>query len=166
MAEPNMKRRTGGTLRMKWLGEFYHRFDEVVGLVLLFFLALVTVAAVLRLGRGIYGMILSRMFETIDYSAFQTVFGMVLTTFILLELLHAIVFQFIRKHEPPLLLRSFLLIALLALARKILLTEINSDLLIALSIAILSLSVSIWILGRSVWITEHQGSDHTPSGHS
>ena len=150
--------------RLDRLGSYYRGFVEVVGAVLLVLLASVAVVSIIRLARGAFTLVLSRALESIEFQAFQTVFGMALTVFILLELLHAIVFQFVGKHEPHLLLRSFLLIALLALARKILLVEVDPELLIAISIAILSLSVSVWILGRSSWVRADGAGVSSPAG--
>lgn len=148
----------------RWLDRGFHGFNLVIGYALLAILVVLSGVAFIRLLFGLWSLLLADFvdgfgFTEASYGDFQTVFGMIITLLIAMELLHAVVHQFILRHKLSMLLRVFLVITLLALARKLLLIDVvtvSAYVLFALAAAVPLIALALWLLGRHqrTWIEE------------
>ena len=138
------------------LDRWFRGFNLVIGYALLAILIVLTGVALVRLLFGVWALLLVDFvdgfgFAEASYGDFQTVFGMIITLLIAMELLHAVVYQFILRHKLSMLLQVFLVITLLALARKLLLIDVatvSAYLLFALAAAVPLIATALWLLGR------------------
>jgi uncharacterized membrane protein (DUF373 family) len=105
--------------RAQWgLLTVYHKFEQVITLVLTALIAVVVVLAVWKLALKIlFGIVLSSTLDPSDYAAFQAVFGMMFTVIIALEFKRSLLIVVERRYGVV-HVRSVILIALLAIGRK------------------------------------------------
>ena len=126
----------------------YERFEMVVGLLLRGVIGVIIVVALYRLIAGVVGSILLRALNPLDHVVFQQVFGAIMTLLIALEFNHTL------RYAAPgargiIHARIVILIALLALARKIIvadLFEIAPAALFGLAALSLSLGLTYWLI--------------------
>jgi uncharacterized membrane protein (DUF373 family) len=126
----------------------YQKFEQVVVLFLTGLIALVIVFAVWNLTVNIVGSVLLSSFDPTDYSVFQAIFGMILTVIIALEFKKSLLLVAERR-ESVVQVRIVLLIALLAIVRKLLILDVRTTdalQLFALSAAILALGGVYWLV--------------------
>jgi uncharacterized membrane protein (DUF373 family) len=127
----------------------YQRFEQVVVLVLTVLIAVIVVAAVWNLTLNIlFGIILSGSLDPSDYRVFQAVFGMIFTVIIALEFKKSLLVV-ADRHDSVVQIRSVVVIALLAICRKIIildLTETDALHTLAFAAAILALGVVYWLM--------------------
>ena len=126
----------------------YQKFEQVVVLFLTGLIALVIVFAVWNLTVKIVGSVLLSSFDPTDYSVFQAIFGMILTVIIALEFKKSLLLVAERR-ESVVQVRTVLLIALLAIVRKLLILDVRTTdalQLFALSAAILALGGVYWVV--------------------
>ena len=126
----------------------YQKFEQVVVLFLTGLIALVIVFAVWNLTVKIVGSVLLSSFDPTDYSVFQAIFGMILTVIIALEFKKSLLLVAERR-ESVVQVRTVLLIALLAIVRKLLILDVRTTdalQLFALSAAILALGGVYWLV--------------------
>jgi uncharacterized membrane protein (DUF373 family) len=127
----------------------YQRFEHVVIVLLTALIAVIVIAAVWNLSLKIlFGLVLSGSLDPSDYSAFQAVFGMIFTVIIALEFKKSLLVVAERR-ETIVQIRSVVMIALLAICRKIIildLTETDALHILALAAAILALGVVYWLI--------------------
>lgn len=136
------------TLSEQWrLMGFYERFEQVVALVLSAVIAVVIVISMVQLIRVVFTLLLVDAFNPLDHAVFQTVFGMIMTLLIAMEFKHSII-KVAMRQENIIQVKTVILIALLALARKfvILDPEISPAKVAALAGAALALGVIYWLL--------------------
>ena len=98
--------------------------------------------------QGLYALLLSDTFDLTDLAAFQSVFGMVFTVIIALEFKRTLVLV-TERTESVVQVRAVILIALLAIVRKLIILDISpSDApqLLALAVATLSLGGVYWLI--------------------
>lgn len=130
-------------------------FSLAIGYALLAILLILAGVALVRLLLGLWELILVDFadgfeFTDVSFGDFQTVFGMIITLLIVMELVHAIVGQFILQHKLAMLLRVFLMITILALTRKLLLVDVSSVsgyVLLALAAAVPLMALALWLMG-------------------
>src|SRR5690606_8127102 len=94
--------------------------------------------------------LLAASFDPTDHAEFQAVFGMILTIIIALEFKRSILVVAERRYSVV-QARAIVLIALLALVRKILILDLNTTSagqLLGLGAAILALGAVYWIVGE------------------
>jgi uncharacterized membrane protein (DUF373 family) len=124
------------------------RFEHIVIMLLTALIAVIVVAAVWNLSLKIlFGLVLSGGFDPSDYSAFQSVFGMIFTVIIALEFKKSLLVVAERR-DTVVQIRSVVMIALLAVCRKVIildLTEIDALHTLAFAAAILALGVVYWL---------------------
>ena len=129
---------------------FYQRFEHVVVMFLSALIGVIVVAALWTLTLKIlFGLILSGGLDPSDYSAFQAVFGMILTVIIALEFKKSLLVG-AEGGDTVVQIRSVVAIALLAICRKIIildLTETDALHIVALAAAILALGLIYWLIG-------------------
>jgi uncharacterized membrane protein (DUF373 family) len=127
----------------------YQRFEHVVVLILTALIAVIVVAAIWNLSLKIlFGLVLSGSLDPSDYSAFQAVFGMIFTVIIALEFKKSLLVMTERR-DSVVQIRSVVLIALLALCRKVIILDlVETDAMhtMPLAAAILALGVVYWLI--------------------
>ena len=127
----------------------YQRFEHVVIMFLTALIAVIVIAAVWNLSLKIlFGLVLSGSFDPSDYTVFQAVFGMIFTVIIALEFKKSLL-VIAERRESVVQIRSVVMIALLAICRKVIildLRETDARQLFALAAAILALGVVSWLI--------------------
>ena len=136
--------------RAEWmLLTFYERFEQVVILILTGLIALVVVFAVWNLALKIFHAVLApQSFDPTDYSVFQAIFGAIFTVIIALEFKRSLLVV-AERQESIVQVRTVILIALLAIVRKLIILDLASTdalQLFALAAAILSLGAVYWLV--------------------
>ncbi|PAY10493.1 protein PsiE [Bradyrhizobium sp. UFLA03-84] len=129
----------------------YQRFEHIVVLFLTALIAVVIVAALWTLSLKIlFGLVLSGSLDPFDYSAFQAVFGMILTVIIALEFKKSLL-VLAERRDIIIQIRSVVMIALLAVCRKVIILDLKeTDALhiLAFAVAILALGIVCWLIGN------------------
>jgi len=109
-------REAGETFRLLSL---YQRFEHIIVLVLTALIAVIVVVAVWNLSLKIlFGLVLSGSLDPSDYAIFQAVFGMIFTVIIALEFKKSLL-VIAERRENVVQIRSVVMIALLAICRKV-----------------------------------------------
>ena len=134
------------------LTSLYQWFEHAVVLFLTFLIAIVVVAAVWTLSLKIlFGLVLAGSLDPSDFRVFQAVFGMIFTVIIALEFKKSLLVVAERR-EAVVQIRSVIVIALLAICRKIIILDLKeTDALhtLALATVILALGVVYWLIRDS-----------------
>jgi uncharacterized membrane protein (DUF373 family) len=126
----------------------YERFEQVVSLVLTVLVSLVVVAALVNLTFRIGALLVSGLIDPAEQSVFQAIFGMILVVLIALEFNHSILSVLERKNSIV-QVRTVVLIALLALARKFIIldaTKTEAATVIGLAVAVIALGAVYWMM--------------------
>ena len=136
--------------RAEWmLLTFYERFEQVVILILTGLIAIVVVFAVWNLALKIFHAVLAPQgFDPTDYSVFQAIFGAIFTVIIALEFKRSLLVV-AERQESIVQVRTVILIALLAIVRKLIILDLASTdalQLFALAAAILALGAVYWLV--------------------
>lgn len=130
----------------------YQRFEHIVILILTAFIAIIVVAALWSLSLKIlFGLVLSGSLDPSDYAVFQAVFGMIFTVIIALEFKKSLLVV-AERHDSVVQIRSVVVIALLAICRKIIildLTETDAWHILAFAAAIVALGLVYWLIRDS-----------------
>jgi uncharacterized membrane protein (DUF373 family) len=131
---------------------FYQKFEQIVVLILTWLIAIVVVFAIWNLTLKILvTIVISGSFDPTDYAVFQTIFGMIFTVIIALEFMRSLMVMAERR-DSVVQVRAVVLIALLAVVRKLLILDPNAAdalHLLALAAAILSLGGVYWLVRYS-----------------
>ncbi len=148
--------------RAEWmLLTFYERFEQLVILILTGLIAIVIVFAVWNLGLKIFHAVLSpQNFDPTDYSVFQAIFGAIFTVIIALEFKRSLLVV-AQRQESIVQVRTVILIALLAIVRKVIILDLASTealQLFALAAAILALGAVYWLVRDQDRSNEHDQS--------
>jgi uncharacterized membrane protein (DUF373 family) len=102
----------------------YQRFESLVALALTVVISMIIAVALFRLAvRVVSGLVLGAL-DPLDQGMFQVVFGEVLTVLIALEFNHTLLFV-VARQESIIQTKVVLLIALLALARKVIVIDLH-----------------------------------------
>ncbi|KNG91942.1 phosphate-starvation-inducible PsiE family protein [Pseudaestuariivita atlantica] len=147
MNQPDDERREDRKTRFL---EISHSFEFVIVIVLFGAISLVVLLAMGRLGLGIYSFVAapSRFSEA---HAIQQLFGMVLTVLIALELGNSIM-RHLRDNETIIQAREIILISLMAIVRKIMLVDLETEAalsLVWLGLATLTLAAAYWLMSQT-----------------
>src|SRR6201995_5080718 len=138
----------------------YQRFEHIVVLILTALIAVIVVAALWTLSLKIlFGLVLSGSLDPSDYSAFQAVFGMILTVIIALEFKKSLL-VLAERRDIVIQVRSVVMIALLAICRKVIildLTETDALHILAFAAAIFALGIVYWLIGNRDQHTDEPG---------
>jgi uncharacterized membrane protein (DUF373 family) len=136
-------------LRDDWkLLGYYQRFESIVAIVLTVVIALVISVALVRLGVSVVSGLLMGVLDPLEPEVFQTVFGEVLTVLIAVEFNHTLQFV-VARHQSIIQTKVVLLIALLAIARKFIVLDIDKTPpaeLLGLAAITLSLGIVYWLM--------------------
>jgi uncharacterized membrane protein (DUF373 family) len=135
--------------RARWnLLTFYEKFEHLVILVLSTLIALVVALAVWNLTVKIVVSLFSTGLDPTDYAVFQALFGMIFTVIIALEFKRSLLLVADRRHSVV-QVRTVLLIALLAIVRKLMILDLattDAPELFALAAAVLALGAVFWLV--------------------
>ena len=126
----------------------YRRFEAAVAFALTVVIGAVILVALCRLVVSVVDMLVLRTLNPLEHEVFQRVFGEIMTLLIALEFNHTL--QFVVSGERGIIhTKMVILIALLALARKVIVVELFAAApaaLVALAALTLSLGVTYWLM--------------------
>jgi len=134
--------------RAEWaVLDLYQRFEQIVAMVLSAVIAVIIAVSLWQLISTVYLLLLVAAFNPLDHKIFQTVFGMIMTLLIAMEFKHSII-KVAFRYENIIQVKTVLLIALIALARKfvILDPDVSPAQVAALAGATLALGGTYWLL--------------------
>jgi len=148
--------------RAAWprLGVF-ERFEQLVSLALTVVIGMVVIVALTHLIIEAMRLLFGSLLLPVDHSTFQSLFGMILTVLIALEFNHTIL-GILHRRDNIVQLRTVILIALLAIARKFLI--IDATLLEPLTL--LGLAAAVLALGCVYWLVREQDHREDQGSHS
>jgi uncharacterized membrane protein (DUF373 family) len=147
-AAENARARLREELRRYWqVMTVYERFEQLVALVLSAVIAVVIVVALVELVEIVVFALLNAPLNPTQSDAFQVVFGMIMTLLIALEFKHSIVKVALRR-ESIIQVKTVILIALIALARKFVVLDAATSpaKIAALAGALLALGIVYWLV--------------------
>ena len=143
------KRTSWSQLQAQWpVLSYYQRFEGFVALVLTLVIGLIILVALIRLTFSVVTGLLLGVLDPLDHCVFQTVFGEILTLLIALEFNHTLQY-FVKREQSIIQTKIVLLIALLAIARKFIVLDLNSvsaAQLLGLATIALALGVTYWLM--------------------
>ena len=136
--------------RATWkLLTIYEKFEHAVILILTGLIAIIVVLAVWHLVlKVLAGIVASQEFDPTDNTVFQALFGMIFTVIIALEFKRSLLVVAERR-SSIVQVRTVVLIALLAIVRKLLILDMSATdalHLFALAAAILALGCVYWLV--------------------
>jgi uncharacterized membrane protein (DUF373 family) len=142
-------------LRVGWRAlTLYQRFESAVALMLTLVISLVILVALYRLLVGVLTGLVFGALDPLEHTAFQTVFGEIMTLLIALEFNHTLQYV-VHRTQSIIQTKILLLIALLAAARKVIILELHEMTLGPT----LGLAAIILVLGMTYWLIREQ-DDH------
>jgi uncharacterized membrane protein (DUF373 family) len=130
----------------------YQKFEQVCVLMLTTLIATIIALALWNLTLKILLSIWATNFDPTDYGVFQTVFGMIFTVIIALEFKRSLLVVAERR-DSVVQVRSVILIALLAVVRKLIILDLSST----DAFHLLALAAAILALGAVYWLVRDQG---------
>ncbi|HAB85622.1 phosphate-starvation-inducible PsiE family protein [Pseudomonas sp. WS 5018] len=135
-------------MRSQWrLMTVYERFEQVVAITLSGIIAVVIVISLIQLIRLVFTLLVMDALNPLDHQVFQLVFGATMTLLIAMEFKHSIVKVALRK-ESIIQVKTVILIAILALARKLIILEpdIAPAKVAVLAGTVLALGLTYWLM--------------------
>ena len=135
-------------MRSQWrLMTVYERFEQFVAITLSGVIALVIVISLIQLIRLVFTLLVMDALNPLDHKVFQLVFGATMTLLIAMEFKHSIVKVALRK-ESIIQVKTVILIAILALARKLIILEPDVDpaKVAVLAGTVLALGLTYWLM--------------------
>ena len=126
----------------------YEKFEQVVIFLLSAIIAVVVMASVWALFREVANRLVLGALDTLDFATFQVVFGMIFTVVIALEFKRSLLVATERRFGI-LQVRTIVLIALLAIARKFIILDLGETSpakIAALAGAALALGAVHWLV--------------------
>ena len=145
----------------------YQRFEHFVVMFLTALIVVIVVAALWTLTLKIlFGLVLAGGLDPSDYSAFQAVFGMILTVIIALEFKKSLLVV-AQRRDTVVQIRSVVMIALLAVCRKVIILDLSeTDALhtLAFAAAILALGAVYWLVRDSDERFSEAARGHSAAG--
>jgi uncharacterized membrane protein (DUF373 family) len=129
---------------------FYQKFEQGVILLLTGLIAIIIVFAIWNLALKVFLSIVYAKLDPTDYSVFQAFFGMIFTVIIALEFKRSLL-VIAERTRSVVQVRTVLLIALLAIVRKLMILDPSTD-----ASHLLALAASIVALGGAYWLVRDQ----------
>jgi uncharacterized membrane protein (DUF373 family) len=129
----------------------YERFEQVVSLALTVLISVLVIVTLLRLTYRVCGLVVFEIIDPNQPEVFQTIFSMVMTVLIALELNHSILSVLERRHGIV-QVGTVVLIAILAVVRKFILTDFTQE----TPFVMLGLAASTLALGAVHWTVREQ----------
>ena len=127
---------------------FYECFEHAVVLVLTVLIVIIVASATWHLAVAVLALVLTDQVSPANQQVLQAVFGMIFTVIIALEFKHSLLVVLARQ-ESVVRVRSIVLIAMLAVARKFIILDLREAApaeLFALAAAILALGAVYWLV--------------------
>ncbi len=132
-----------------WLNlNLYEKFEHIVCSIISLVITVVVVVALVDLVRNVGQMLLVNVLDPLDHKVFQAIFGMIMTLFIAMEFRHSI-HSVMERRGHIVQVRSVILIAMLAVARKFIVIDTgvtDAMTLMALGFITLALGGVYWLL--------------------
>jgi uncharacterized membrane protein (DUF373 family) len=125
----------------------YEKFEKLVCIVLSLFIAVIILFALYKLGHHLVTLLVKYGFDPLEHKAFKEIFGMIMTLLIALEFKHSIV-KVVVKNESIVQVKTVLLIAILAIARKMIILDTKA----MSAMTIFSLAGVLFALGLVYWL--------------
>jgi len=135
-------------IRRDWgILSLYQRFETLVVFLLTFVIGIVILIALYRLFVGVIDTLVLQALNPLDHAVFQRVFGDILTLLIALEFNHTLQYVIVRE-RGIIQTRVVILIAQLALARKVIVIDLHEDpwSVGALAVLAVALGVTYWLI--------------------
>jgi uncharacterized membrane protein (DUF373 family) len=136
-------------VRARWNRlSLYHKFEHAVIVVLTVIIAVLVMLAMWNLLLKLYASIFAAGLDVLDYAVFQAVFGMIFTVIIALEFERSLL-VLAERDRGVVQVRTVILIALLAIVRKLMIMDMAStaaEQLFALAAAVLALGGVYWLV--------------------
>jgi len=129
---------------------FYEKFEHVVIFILTALIALFVVFAVWNLALKLFQSIVASSLDPTDYTVFQSVFGAIMTVIIALEFKRSLLVS-TERQQSVVQVRTVILIALLAIVRKLLILDVSQA-----TMQLFALATSIIALGGVYWLVRDQ----------
>jgi uncharacterized membrane protein (DUF373 family) len=126
----------------------YGWFEQAIALILTALTGAVIIIAVIDLIWAVARDLYLKGLEPVDHTVFQSIFGMIMTVLIAMEFNHTIL-SILHRKRSIVQLRTVILIALLALARKFIIIDLAETApmtIAALAFAALSLGCVYWLV--------------------
>lgn len=136
----------------------YQKFEHASILILTGLIAIVIALAIWNLALKILLNILSSTFDPTDYAVFQAVFGMIFTVIIALEFKRSLL-VLAERSDSVVQVRAVVLIALLAVVRKLIILDVSST----EPLQLFALAAAILALGGVYWLVRDQDRRRTRS---
>ena len=147
---------------------FYEKFEHACILILTALIALIIALAIWNLVLKILISLLASTLDPTDYAVFQALFGMIFTVIIALEFKRSLL-VLAERVDSVVQVRAVLLIALLAVVRKLILLDVKATdplQLLALAAAILALGAAYWMVrDQDRRRTDAKAAEKTGVGH-
>lgn len=127
----------------------YRNFERLVVAVLTIMVAISVVLTLAQSGVALYQVLVSES-HLLDHEAFIKVFGTFMTVLIALEFNHTVLADITSK-SPLVKVRSVLLVALMALARKVVLVdfkEVPYTSMVGLAVLIVAVALTYWVIQK------------------
>ncbi len=141
-------RRDLDALRLQWdVLTFYERFEQLVAHVLSVVISIIILVSLWQLIRAVISLLVSDALNPLDHAVFQTIFGMVMTLLIAMEFKHSIT-RVMARRDHIVQVKTVLLVALLAIARKFIILDPASapGQIAALAFALVALGSVYWLM--------------------
>lgn len=129
----------------------YARFEQAIALTLTLLVSGVILVALLDLVNSFVRDLLFSGSPFYEHAAFQAIFGMIMTVLIALEFNHTIL-SILHRKRSVVQLRTVILIAMLALARKFIVVDLTAE----TPLTIIALAFTILCLGCVYWLVRQQ----------
>ena len=143
-------------MRIEWEPlTLYQKFEHASILILTGLIAVIIALAIWNLALKILFSVFSSSFDPTDYAVFQAVFGMIFTVIIALEFKRSLLVVAERR-DSVVQVRAVVLIALLAVVRKLIILDLKST----EALQLLALAAAILALGGVYWLIRDQDRRH------
>ena len=129
---------------------YYQRFESAVAFLLTVVIALIVAVALYRLCVEVVTALLFGAVDPLEHVVFQSVFGQIMTLLIALEFNHTLRYV-VTRHQSIIQAKVVILIALLALSRKLIILDIGQTspgYLLGLAAITLALGVTYWLMSE------------------
>jgi uncharacterized membrane protein (DUF373 family) len=138
----------------------YQRFEVTVAVMLTLIISMVILVALYRLLVGVLRGLVFDSIDPLEHNVFQAVFGEIMTLLIALEFNHTLQYV-VNRTQSIIQTKVVLLIALLAVARKVIILDLQE-----MGVgAMLGLAAIILVLGTTYWLIREQ-DDRLPDARS
>jgi uncharacterized membrane protein (DUF373 family) len=129
---------------------YYQRFESAVAFVITGVISLIVAVALYRLCVEVVTALLFGAVDPLEHVVFQSVFGQIMTLLIALEFNHTLRYV-VTRHQSIIQAKVVILIALLALSRKLIILDIGQTspgYLLGLAAITLALGVTYWLMSE------------------